>query len=207
MNRLLTGLNRTGIAGVVTAYALTDMILYNRKKKRQYFEEQRALEEAALHNAQVAQRNGTASQEQLELLRSKGMNKQVTDDTSDVQKIAAAVGIAKESGGQKSEGLFASAKNWLFGSLKNEEEGDDFADRRLGYEGTSEDDDVYGTSESDILKALEAKKQEVEMKAKRALERERRAEKEGGPLDRLGTENEGQAGVKGGWTSFMNTRK
>jgi hypothetical protein len=39
---------KIGIAGVVTVYALGDMMIYNRRKRREYFAEQAAVHGAAL---------------------------------------------------------------------------------------------------------------------------------------------------------------
>ncbi|KFY27811.1 hypothetical protein V493_03289, partial [Pseudogymnoascus sp. VKM F-4281 (FW-2241)] len=58
----------TCIAGAVTVYALGDMMIYNRRRKREYFASQKALTESAIQEASVALRGGTATAEQLQLL-------------------------------------------------------------------------------------------------------------------------------------------
>lgn len=186
-------LTSAGVAGVVTVYALGDMIIYNRRKQKEYFTEQRAIQSAALHDAQVALRAGLATSEQLILLTQEGKLPTMSQ-TNPTEKIATAQTGVKP-------GMFATAKSWLFSGLKKEEDSN-----RLGFE-MSEEDDSLGESESGILRAIEARKLEVANKARLALEREKETQKTGGPLDRIGTENEGRPGVKeNGWTSFMSRK-
>jgi hypothetical protein len=188
-----------GIAGVVTAYALGDMIIYNRRKRAEYYAEQRALHSAAAHEAEEAIAFGNATELQQALIKKEKALKQDSE--------------ARETSKQRS--IFARSKEWLFSGLKKEEEGGDFGtpERRLGYEGTSEEDDVLGERESSILRAIETKKAEVKSKTEIIFERERESEKKGGLLDRLGTETETspttppkEAQKSGGWAAFMSRR-
>lgn len=205
------------------------MIIYNRKKKAEYFAEQKALAVAALASAEEALAKGTATEEQLQILirENKFPNAASINDPSyrsitestDFQKAQAAADQAKSKIVQESKGVWATAKGWMFSGLKKEEESEDET-ARFGYEGTSEDDDVMGERSSDIARAVAAKKMELENKARLALDKEIARERGGGPLDRIGTQNEGDnAGVRtesedgavgqksgGGWTSFMTTK-
>jgi len=193
------------------------MIIYNRRKKSEYFAEQRALAAAVLHEAQVAQRAGTATTEQLALLTSEG--KLSPPKTSPSTAPQAHISqfekgeIAAAKMDKETRGIWATTKSWLFAGLQKEEEEADPL-HRLGFEATSEEDDMMGERESDILRAIEAKKLEVQKKAKHVVQTEVDKERKGGPLDRLGTEKEGRAGVKptegeeksGGWASFMGRK-
>ena len=215
----------TAVAGVVTIYALGDMIVYNRKKKREYFAEQKAIAMAELHSAQEALARGTATEEQFAILIRENKlpnqaSKASVSDSTDFGKAQAAMQQGAGKIAEESKGAWATAKSWIFAGLKKEEEIEDET-ARLGYEGTSEDDDVMGERSSDIARAVAARKIEMEQKAREALEREKKRQLEGGPLDRLHTSEEGQAGVRtavadgavgdakpkgSGWSGFMGNR-
>jgi hypothetical protein len=182
-----------GIAGAVTVYALGDMVIYNRRKRAEYFAEQRALHSSAIYTAEQALHNNTITDEQRQLL-------------ADEFKAKALEAAKKAS---KGPGMFAKGKAWLFSGLKKEEEGDDFgsSERRLGYEGLSEEDDSMGERESSVVKAIEDKRQGIAEKARALLEKEKETQRTGGPLDRLGpNRTDDEQPKSGGWTSFM-TRK
>ena len=206
------------------------MIIYNRKKKAEYYAEQKAIAIAALHSAEEALAAGTATEEQLQILirenripspSSINSGSQPTiGEQTDFGKAQAAANQAASTIAKETKGVWATAKSWVFAGLKNEDDAEDPTET-FGYEGTSEDDDVMGERSSDIARAVAAKKAELEFKAKQALEKEVARERGGGPLDRLGTEEEGVAGLRtekadaavgkesgggSGWTSFM-TRK
>lgn len=214
---------------MVTIYALGDMIVYNRKKKREYFAEQKAIAMAELHAAQEALARGNATESQFQILIREGKLPDPKDgntsrpsiaESTDFGKAQAAVQQGAGKIAEESKGAWATAKSWIFAGLKKEEEVED-ATARLGYEATSEDDDVMGERTSDIAKAVAARKQEMEAKAKAALEREKKRQLEGGPLDRLHTSEEGAAGLRtavadgavgdakpksSGWSTFMGGR-
>lgn len=61
-------INPTVIAGGVTAFALGDMIIYNRRKRRLFYEEQRLLLGQRLAEAREAQAKGLLNEDQLLLL-------------------------------------------------------------------------------------------------------------------------------------------
>ncbi|KAI9744097.1 MAG: hypothetical protein M1818_002249 [Claussenomyces sp. TS43310] len=187
----------TGICGVVTVYALGDMMIHNRRKRNEYFAQQKALREAALHEANEAQRRGSPTEAQQILL----MEEVQLMQQAEAKKAA------------KAQGVLARSKQWLLSGLKKEEEGDDYgsSERRLGYEGMNEEDDVLGERESDILRAIEEKKAEMQEKARSILEREKDLQRTGGPLDRIGTtsdakKSENNGGGAGGWLSFMSRK-
>ncbi|OBT65731.1 hypothetical protein VE03_03321 [Pseudogymnoascus sp. 23342-1-I1] len=182
----------TCITGAATVYALGDMMIYNRRRRREYFAEQKALTEAAVQDASVALRSGTATAEQLKLLeQQRGQAAVAAEMRAKVQDMrearaaaaAAPLVVEKADGG---EGILASATGWLFKGLKKEDRPD------VGYGNGEEEGGEQG-----LAKAVEARRAEM-------VEEERRREASGGPLDRLGKVEEEEG--KGGWTSFM-TRK
>jgi hypothetical protein len=186
------------IAGGVTVYALGDMMIYNRRKRREFFAEQKAKHQAAMHEARVAINHGIATESQAEFI--------AREEAEDAR-----VASLKEEKAQK--GIFKTAKQWLFFGLKSQEEGSDVGSSgsRLGYEALSEEDDGLGERESDIVRAIEDKKIAIQEKAKGAFADEKERQRTGGPLDRLGTsvDNTGsreEPPKSGGWTSFMTRR-
>ncbi|KAA8577211.1 hypothetical protein MFRU_021g00800 [Monilinia fructicola] len=183
----------TFIAGGVTVYALGDMMIYNRKKRAEFFAEQKFKYAMALESAQKAAASGSATEAQIEFLNREREREEK-------------VKLAEEA--KKKSGPWKKSKEWLFSGLKKEEEGDDVgtSERRLGYEALSEEDDNLGERESDVLRAIEDKKLAIQDKAKSAFEAEKERQRKGGPLDRIGTEGEEEKPKSGGWTSFMIRR-
>jgi hypothetical protein len=180
------------VAGGVTVYALGDMMIYNRKKRAQFFEEHKAKVASAMYTARQAIEMGTATEEQLSFVK-------LEDEHEALLK-------AKK----EKKGMFTKSKEWLFSGLKKDEEGEDFgsSENRLGYEGMSEEDDSMGVRESDIVRAIEDKKTDIANKARHAFADEREKQRNGGPLDRIGTASENttqnqESPKSGGWTSFM----
>lgn len=186
------------IVGFVTVYALGDMMIYNRKKKAEFQVIQKTRIESAVATARQAIEDGAATPQQIKFLALEDEHQAIVD--------------AKQKK-KEAPGMFAKAKAWLFSGLKNEEEGEDLgsSERRLGYEALSEEDDTLGERESDIVRAIEEKKIALQEKAKKAFEEEKERQRTGGPLDRLGTATEGgpvdEQPKKGGWTSWMDTRR
>lgn len=178
----------------MTVYALGDMMIYNRRKRAEYFTQQKAQHAAAVYEADEARIQNRASEEQLQLLLEE----------------ARATAAEEARKAAQANGIFARSKKWLFSGLQKEEEGENFgtSERRLGYESSNEEDDYLGERESDILRAIEEKKAEVAAKAKAALEREQDLHKTGGPLDRVGTADSDtkKSGTGGGWFAFLGRK-
>ncbi|KAH8663006.1 cytochrome oxidase c assembly-domain-containing protein [Tricladium varicosporioides] len=187
----------TFIAGGVTVYALGDMMIHNRRKRAEFFAEQKAVHAAAIQNAQRALESGVATEDQIAFL-----NREKEHDA----QLAA---FAKANTEKK--GIFKKTKEWLFSGLKKEEEGENVgtSEERLGYESLNEEDDSLGERESDIVRAIEDKKIAIAEKAKKAFADEKERQRTGGPLDRLGTAPKAsleEQPKSGGWTSFMTRR-
>jgi hypothetical protein len=196
-----TELELIGVCAVLaagfTCYALGDMMIYNRRKRAEFYQEQKALKENAIRSARLAISMGKASEEQVDFIR--------REEEHEAQLNAAAKAKAAK------KGIFKKGKEWLFSGLKNEEEGEDVgsSERRLGYEALSEEDDSFGERESDIVRAIEEKKMAISTKAKQAFAEEKERQRSGGSLDRLGLESEGhdaEPPKSGGWTSWMTRR-
>ncbi|GAB1316138.1 Cytochrome oxidase c assembly-domain-containing protein [Madurella fahalii] len=81
---------------------------------------------------------------------------------------------------------------WLTSNLKKEEEGDKpmSSQRRLGWESLSEEDDGMGVRDSDMVRAVEQKQAYIREKAHAAFEKEKQNQRQGGPLDRVGIEQQ-----------------
>ena len=171
-------------------------MIHNRRKRAEFFAEQKAIKANAVQQATLAIEHGTASEDQIEFLnREQEHDRHLAD-------------AAAEKANKK--GIFGRSKDWLFSGLKKEEEGENFgsSERRLGYEGTNEEDDSMGERESDIVRAIENRKVAVSDKAKAAFEKEKERQRTGGPLDRIGNApkdnfEEDENPKSGGWTSFM----
>jgi hypothetical protein len=158
---------KTVIAGGVTVYALTDMMVYNRRKRAQFYEEQKALKESAIYSARLAISSGVATEEQINFIN--------MEDEHQGRLDAAAKAKAAN------KGIFKRGSEWLFSGLKKEEEGEDVgsSERRLGYEALSEEDDTLGERESDIVRAIEEKKMAISQKAKHAFAEEKERQRTG----------------------------
>lgn len=191
----------TAVAGLLTAYTAYDMLRYNRKRKAEFIEAQRVMSADSLEAARLAYMRGDASDEQISLVeeanaRAGGAGgdfklpsilsapKPITRDEEasrqGEQAAAAASGGAVSAEG-KSSGLFG----W-------------FSSKKSGQ-------DTTGSSEAP--RSLEDK-QDMLRKAREAFEKEKEAQRSGGPLDRLGIEesaasqthtNEAEQPKKKGW--------
>lgn len=177
-------------------------MIYNRRQRNKWAEEQRARHQSAIHSAKDAIARGIATEEDIKFIK----REEEHDALIEAKK--------------QKKGIFKRSQEWLFSGLKKEEEGEDVgsSERRLGYEALSEEDDGLGTRESDIVRAIEEKKMAITEKAKHAFAEEREKQKTGGPLDRIGTvaetkpeltmsdDFEERPKASGGWTSFFIRR-
>lgn len=181
------------------------MIVYNRKRKAEFLEAQRRLEASSLEAARLAYMTGKATDEQI-LLVEEALERDSTLSSAPIFSRPGAPAPQQhqqqptvseaatwpattpppQPETQKSTGLWA----WLTSSLKKSEEGDEpmSTQRRLGYESLSEEDDGTGVRDSDLVRAAEGRAAALRDAAREAFEREKAAQREGGPLDRVGTE-------------------
>ncbi|KAI0423931.1 hypothetical protein F5Y09DRAFT_169288 [Xylaria sp. FL1042] len=187
----------SSIALLVTVYATADMMMYNRKRRGEFFALQKQLKEDSLEAARLAYMTGTATDEQVAL---------VEDATAKAKEagialppILSAPQAAAPVGGREvpvAEGMVGRSDDdaetqkrggvtgWLFGGLKKEE-------TRHGDEETlGTGDERWRTTPATPTAAVTATAGEVagnlRDKAKVAFEQERDVQRRGGPLDQIG---------------------
>jgi hypothetical protein len=194
------------------------MMIHNRRKRREYFAQQKALHDAAVYEAQTALRHGTANAEQLALIENEEMTRRVVE-AREAEKLQAA-----------KDGVFARTKSWLFEGLKREDgavgtdvrEDEEGMTRRTEHEermrmmaagmGTAPGEESEGMSEmgreSTILRAVEEQNVGVRGKMEDAMKREGERERSGGMLDQLGMSGDsgGETPKQGGWMGFTSRR-
>lgn len=177
------------IAGGVTTYALSDMMIYNRRKKREWFADQQEQFRVALAAAHTALASGTATEQHLDFLQRE-------------EEHAISLRAAEEE--KKRWSLTQRIKGLLYSGLKM-----DFGDEwRLGANVPSEKESE-GPQENQILKAIEERRSQLRSTATTAFATEKERQRNGGPLDQLGTTGAKNSGSQseepkaGGWTSFM----
>lgn len=180
------------------------MLRYNRKRKAEFLEIQRQMSADSLDAARLAYMRGDASEEQISLVEeanaragpagAEGFKMPsilsapkpiLRDDESPAQSeqsAAAVVGSAPEE--KKSSGIFG----WFSSSGTRKEEGGD-------------------STASDAPRTL-GDKQDMLKKAREAFEKEKESQRNGGPLDRVGTDatksapiqpNDAEKPKKKGW--------
>ncbi|KAL3424206.1 hypothetical protein PVAG01_03487 [Phlyctema vagabunda] len=174
----------TFICGGVTVYALGDMMIYNRKKRAEFYAQEKATRENAIEKAKLAISHGTASQDDIEFIEREETYRQYMEER-----------INKP-------GLWKRSTQWLFSSLKKDDEisGESSTKKASG-------DATAGSAEGSVLKALEDKKNVAEGKITQAISAEKNRQRTGGPLDRLGSSDDENTPKAGGWTSFMNVKR
>lgn len=182
------------VAGGVTVYALGDMMVYNRKKRAQFFEEQKAVHQNAVYKAREAISAGSATEQDIAFIQ--------REEQHDAQVAEKARAKAAK------KGIFKRGKEWLFSGLKTEED-----ESELRAEGSKDGVLMHTVDRDDkqnkIMTALGEQKTEFAEKAKQAFADEKDRQRIGGPLDRLGTApntDTAEQPKSGGWTSFMTRR-
>ncbi|KAF2086730.1 hypothetical protein K490DRAFT_74324 [Saccharata proteae CBS 121410] len=168
----------TGIAGVVTVFALGDMVMYNRRKRKEWFIEQTEKHAKLLEAAREAAARGAADDDQILLL-----NRERAAEES--QQAAA-----------EKPGIFKSIKKSIFGELPMEEQkggklgaiGKEASEQaQWGVETARETAHDVKEEGLGILKAVEEKRRDGE----RAI-----PHVSGGPLDNLGEDAASAAAQK-----------
>ncbi|OJD40245.1 uncharacterized protein BKCO1_1000651 [Diplodia corticola] len=168
----------TGIAGVVTVFALGDMIVYNRRKRREWFHEQNQKHAISMAEAKQAVAAGTATEDQILLLNNERN---------------------KEEHEKNKKGFFKRTKESIFGGFSKEEEqggqlGAIAAEARDAFISDAQTTKDQG---SGVLRAVEEKRREGE-KAQAPSP---------GPLDRMAEDAAEAATQKSkSWTSWVTGR-
>lgn len=169
---------RLGIAGVVTVFALGDMIVYNRRKRREWFHEQNQKHAISMAEAKQAMAAGTATEDQILLLNNERN---------------------KEEHEKNKKGFFKRTKEALFGGYSMEEKtggelGSIAAEARDAFVSDAQDAKNQGLG---VLHAVEEKRREGE----------RAQELHPGPLDRMAEDAAEAATQKSkSWTSWIMGR-
>ncbi|KAK8878923.1 cytochrome oxidase c assembly-domain-containing protein [Apiospora arundinis] len=194
----------SGLALVVTVYATVDMMMYNRKRRNEFFAMQQTLQSDSLDAARLAYMTGKATDEQINMVEEaterakqagvplpKLLNPAKTASVTDEAAASYATATADRTvwPGESMQGASMSGAeeepkkkgltNWLFSGLKKE-------DTAAGSDGSSlnfknEETAASGRS-SAVMRALDEQKDNV----KAALDTERDNQRKGGPLDQLG---------------------
>ncbi|KAI9827857.1 MAG: hypothetical protein M1832_004346 [Thelocarpon impressellum] len=166
----LSLIGATAVCGIYATVALGDMVLYNRRKRGEFFAAQKALYGTHVAEARAAVAAGTANEQQAQLA--------AHEDT-----------LTKALPVEEGKGVLARGRAWLFGGLKTEDEGaeplvsgvetggvlDAVKEARLADSATA----ARETPPADALAVREGVREGV-----RGV---REGVREGGPLDRLGT--------------------
>ncbi|XXG95354.1 hypothetical protein Hte_001616 [Hypoxylon texense] len=214
----------SGLALFVTLYATADMMVYNRKRRNEFFALQKQLRADSLEAARLAYMTGTASDEQVALVeeaeakaRQSGTSLppllSVPKPAAEAPAIGAtgrsawpgeaivesSMSAAEEVEQPKKKGF----KAWLFGGLKEEEE---VREETLNFEDEDEAAAAATTSglhsRSGISKVAEESRQVLKDKAKAAFEKERENQRKGGSLDQIGSgenQSNGESKRRGWW--------
>ncbi|KAF2813861.1 uncharacterized protein BDZ99DRAFT_409985 [Mytilinidion resinicola] len=167
----------TGAAGLVTVFSLGDMIVYNRRKKREFFAEQQAKHAKELGMARIAAAEGSADENQILLL-----NRERAAEEAEVAK-------------QNRKGFFKSTLQYLYGNPEQQKEAEQNAAKTPSelVEGLREE--VHEkTGNLGIMKAVEESRKE-------------QPSSKGGPLDELADNAASStAASTKGWTSWITGR-
>jgi hypothetical protein len=161
--------SKTVICAGVTCYALGDMIMFNRRKRAEFFSEQKAMHEAAVHNAREAIGRGNATEAQLDFIKK-------VDEEDAKLKVLKLQRMEKK-------GIFASSKDWLLSGLKK----DEHEIEPTGVEATPGSENASGAGKGGVLQAIEERKDLIRDEANKAFENEKQQQRRGGMLDQLGT--------------------
>ncbi|ORY61658.1 uncharacterized protein BCR38DRAFT_411512 [Pseudomassariella vexata] len=196
----------SGLALMVTVYATVDMMIYNRKRRDEFFTLQKQLQADSLEAARLAYMSGTASPEQISLVedatakaKSSGVSMPALLGTP--QSAAAPAGRAgptAERTTRPGEAMTESSvnaadeepqkkrgfKDWLFSGLKKE----DSVAAALSFS----DEEAAASGREDragVVQAVGQQKDALTDKAKAAFDAERDNQKRGGPLDQVGLDS------------------
>ncbi|KAK8084296.1 hypothetical protein PG997_005567 [Apiospora hydei] len=215
----------SGLALVVTVYATVDMMMYNRKRRNEFFAMQQTLQSDSLDAARLAYMTGKASDEQIAMVEDaterakqagvplpKLLNPARTAATTEADAPAsfAATSTADKTvwPGESMQGASLSGageaeepkkkgglSSWLFSGLKKE-------DTAAGAENSSSSSssslnfkNEEAAASGRVMRAIDEQKDNV----KAALETERENQRKGGPLDQIGLNAPQEKPQKKGW--------
>ncbi|KAI1750708.1 hypothetical protein F4782DRAFT_532199 [Xylaria castorea] len=195
----------SGIALLVTVYATADMMMYNRKRRNEFFAVQKQMKQDSLEAARLAYMTSTATDEQIALVEDATAKAkeagvalppilsspqspagwETTTTTTPTTAAAAAVGDETQQQQKKGGGV----SGWLFGGLKREDD-------------VQTADDRWRSTTTTTTTSQENVGDTFHDKAKAAFESERDNQRRGGTLDQVGLDDAAAAegsGKKKGW--------
>ncbi|KAI1172216.1 hypothetical protein F4777DRAFT_522825 [Nemania sp. FL0916] len=207
----------SGLAFLVTIYATADMMIYNRKRRNEFFAVQKQMREDSLEAARLAYMQGTASAEQIAMVEDATAKAKETGiglppilsaprtitnhESGEVTATSTSVPAADndDDGGttQQKKGGFTG---WLFSGLKKHD--DTSAPTSTTTSPSSPSPATAATAA--IATATDDVASAVRDKAKAAYEQERDNQRHGGPLDQVGLDSSAsrtQEKPKKGWFS------
>ena len=180
----------TVISGMVATAGITDMILHNRRRRAEFFAEQRAKTARDLAVAKAAREQGTVTEDQILLINR--------------ERVAAEAEAAKRN----RPGVFKRTTKWLFSGLSSEEQ----KGGRLGT-GTASPAAALQSTKVELLGEIEDRGvlQAVEEKVAAKRRQGERVEEvltpPGGPLDRQAqVALDTMSSASRGWTSWITGR-
>lgn len=165
----------------MTIYATTDMIIYNRKKKAQFFEEQKVKAELAIDMARKAVQDGKATEEHIKLIKMEEEHQ------------------ASLQAERLKKGIFSRGKEWLFSGLKLDEEDDTENKSLFNKKNGLTEHDKGVANVSDELS-------DITSNAKQAFGLEREQQKFKASLNQISTKTESgesQESKTSGWRSWI----
>lgn len=171
----------TAVAGLLTAYTAYDMLRYNRKRKAEFLEVQRRMSADSLEAARLAYMRGDATDEQVSLVEEANARAGGAGGDFKLPSILSApkpikrdeeapAGISEQAAAAAGENNNNKSSSGLFGWFSSKKPAQDAAG-----------------ATNDAPRTLEDK-QDMLRKAREAFEKEKEAQRSGGPLDRLGIE-------------------
>ncbi|MCJ1386498.1 hypothetical protein MMC17_009624 [Xylographa soralifera] len=184
----------TVLAGGVATFALGDMIVYNRRKRKSFFAEQHMLLEQRLAEARQAAANGTADDDQMLLIN----RERAADEAEEARK-------ARKGPLSIVTGLFTTK------GLKEEDNGDGL--ELLGEEGLrkmGEESSIIQPGGETTIQDQEVPRvsisHEVEEKRREGEQKLLVVRAKGGPLDQMAEQATAAAKSKGGWTKWVTSK-
>ncbi|KAF7549417.1 hypothetical protein G7046_g8356 [Stylonectria norvegica] len=201
----------TAVAGVVSVYSVWDMLRYNRARRAEWVIAQKKLETDELATARLAYVKGDATEEQTLLVEE--ANRHAEETGTKLPPLLSApehrthfeehLSTAFEGSDKTAEGTAKGkgVRGLIASMLGREEQGEDVgsSEERLGYESLSEEDDVTGVRDSDLVRSVENRAAYLQEKAKAAWEAEKENQRRGGNLDQVGLETTSGSTKKRGW--------
>ncbi|KAM0327543.1 hypothetical protein ACHAQA_005834 [Verticillium albo-atrum] len=184
----------TALAGLVSVYSVYDMVTYNRKRREDFAEAQKLMDADSLSAARIAFINGTATEDQIQLVEDANAQARETG-----VKLPPLLAPAPPTGASIALGAATEAPSPVLDALAREEELRALEARRGKTGGSwwpfsSSAAASDSTAGGEVVKAVREGKEAIRDSAHAAFEKEKEAQRQGGPLDKVGLEGEKKKG-------------